>query len=138
MTIGDWQLTVQIHEPSSSLCPAVQLGSVSLQIVDRPEQRTTLVNLVALWAEGKDIPDWRIYQMASNYLAVDKVPVSRSRATGNGAVSLQHLEEHLAKQGVPGAKPAIVTSDLDLAAMSLLDLYTAEVTLIVEDNESGH
>lgn len=134
MTIGDWQLTVQIHEPSSSLCPAVQLGTVSMQIADRPEQRTAMANLVALWTDGKDVPDWRIYQMASDYLAVDKVPVSQSRAAGTGAISHQHLEEHLAQQGSAGAIPAMVTSDLELTAMALLDLYTAEVALILERN----
>ena len=136
MTAGDWQLTVQIHEPGSSRCAAVQLGTVSLQIADRPDQRTALANLVALWSEDNEVPDWRVYRMAANYASVHKVPVSSSRAHADGALIPQHLEEHLAERGTPGATAAMVTADLDLTAQALLDLFTDEVAAIVGDDAS--
>ena len=96
-----------------------------------------MANLVSLWSEGQDVPDWRIYQMASNYASVEKVPVSRSRATGNGALSHQHLEEHLTNNGSRAATPAMLTSDVELTAIALLDLFTAEFELVVNGDGTG-
>lgn len=136
MKNGDYRLVVQIFEPGSSTTPAVQLGLVTVEVLDRPDLKSPIANLVALWSPRDESPEWRIYRMAPNAISLTQVPVSKSHQDGDGALGHQHLEENLREQTGPAApRPAMVTSDVALSAEALIDLFVNEVAAIEKDRD---
>ncbi len=128
LTVGDRRLLVQVHEPATMRCPAVQLGLVTVEAEGEGGPRSLVAN-VAAWLAPDGEPVWRLLRMQRNDWAPRPVPVAESRSDALGGVSLQALEEHFeeTRLGVPVTSCTTSRSeDLDLANLALLFAAEAE------------
>jgi len=134
LTLGDRRLLVQTSEPSSSQCPAVQLGTVSVETETVDAEggiRSSVANVCAM-LDSEGAPVWRLLRMERNDMARPQMKVSEARSDGLGAVSVQDLEAVLENQSERGAGPpsATIKVDTDLTVEELTELFVAEVEAI--------
>jgi len=132
LTVGDLQLMARIAAPADGRCSAVQLGILTVRTHD-PQQSRDVANLLAI-QEPDGMPQWRLLRMVRNDLAIAKVPVSESLSDGLGAVSLPHLEDHLAQREQRlAATSATARHETELTVELLSDLFAAEATAMQDE-----
>lgn len=137
LNIGDRRLTVQVAEPASAACTAVQLGMVTVETDGG--FRSHVANLCAVLAPD-GAPVWKLLRMQRNDLASRSASVSEALSDGLGAVSLNELEQHFKQvaQGVHAPSAAMVQS-VHLDVEDLLVLFSSEVQAIdqAQDSQPG-
>lgn len=120
LSVEDRRLVVQIHEPASTQCPAVQLGSVT---VESDSDSGSLVANLGAWLAPDGAPVWRLLRLQRNDLAPRKVPVSESLTDGLGGVGHHELEVHFQEvaDGVHATSVSLRSSEpLDVENLTVL------------------
>jgi len=128
LSVGDRRLVVQIQEPGNRQCPAVQLGSVTVE--SESGAKSLVANLDA-WLDSDGGPVWRLLRLQRNDLASQQVPVSESLTDGLGGVGLAELEAHFQEvaQGVHATSASLRKSEsLDVESLTLL--FATEATAL--------